>query len=184
MPAQGELRSCARFRARSARAIALAAGAVLLLAATASPLHAQADKAEKGGKLPRFQSLRSGEVNVRTGPGPRFPVDWVFVRRDLPVEVLAEFETWRKIRDSENTEGWVHQSMLSPRRYVLFTGDEVRQLRKSPSDDAPMVARVEPGVVGQLLQCEQAWCRIQVAKVTGWIRRNLVWGIYQDEDVK
>ncbi len=171
--------------AMTVRGLMLAgAAAVLLALAAVAPLHAQSDKTDKGAKLPRFASLRSGEVNVRTGPGPRFPVDWVFVRRDMPVEIVAEFETWRRIRDYEKTEGWVHQSMLSPRRYVLVTGDEMRLLRKSPSDDAAMAARIEPGVIGQLLQCEQAWCRIQVAKVTGWIRRNLVWGIYQDEDVK
>src|SRR5258708_28049028 len=74
------------------------------------------------GPLPRYLSLRSDEVNLRTGPGVRYPVDWVLQRRNMPVEVLAEFENWRKIRDWQGTEGWVHQSMLSGRRYAIVTG--------------------------------------------------------------
>jgi SH3-like domain-containing protein len=165
-------------------ALVLAGAAAMLLALTAMPLQAQTDKPEKSAKLPRFASLRSAEVNLRTGPGPRFPVDWVLVRRDMPVEIVAEFETWRKIRDSDHTEGWVQQSMLSPRRHALVAGTQTRSLRQAPADDAPTVARIEPGVIGQLLQCEQAWCRIQAAKVTGWIRRAEVWGTYPDEDLK
>lgn len=167
------------------RAAAVAATAVLTcLAVSGAPAHAQADKQEKGGKLPRFASLRSGEVNVRTGPGPRYPVDWVFMRRDMPVEIVAEFDTWRKIRDWQNTEGWVHQSMLSSRRYVLIVADEVQPLMRRNDDDGPAAAMLEPGVVGQLMQCDPQWCRIQVNRLSGWVKRKALWGVYPDEDPK
>ncbi|HKH69397.1 MAG TPA: SH3 domain-containing protein, partial [Reyranella sp.] len=65
-----------------------------------------------GLPIPRFASLRSDEVNVRTGPGPRYPIDWVFKRKAMPVEIVAEFENWRKIRDWQGASGWVHQSLL------------------------------------------------------------------------
>jgi SH3-like domain-containing protein len=81
--------------------------------------------------LPRFVSLRASEVNLRTGPGIRYPIEWVFKRRDLPVEVVDEFESWRRIRDWEGTLGWVHQSMLRGRRTALVTG-EPRVLRRAP----------------------------------------------------
>jgi SH3-like domain-containing protein len=174
---------------RALRCGAVALSAAFLSLALGNPLLAQVEKApseksQKNGKLPRFASLKSEDVNVRTGPGPRYPVDWKFVRRDLPVEIVAEFDTWLKIRDWQNTEGWVHSSMLSQRRQVMVVGDTMRDVRRSPEDSAPVVARSEPGVIGQLLQCEGAWCRVQMRKVTGWIRRDAVWGVYPDEDMK
>lgn len=170
-------------------AMAIAILAALLSLAIAPPLAAQndktaADKGQKNGKLPRFASLKSEDVNVRTGPGPRYPVDWKFVRRDLPVEIVAEFETWLKIRDWQNTEGWVHSSMLSPRRHVMVVGEAMSELHKKPENDAPVVARSEPGVIGQLMQCEGAWCRVQMRRVSGWIKRDAIWGVYPDEDIK
>ena len=145
-------------RRRLARAlvVALLAGAMSLAAGR----KATADTLGSETKLPvpRFVSLRSGEVNLRTGPGTNYPVDWVFVRRELPVEVIAEFDVWRKIRDWQGTVGWVHQSMLDGRRTARVTGAD-RELRSEPVDSAAAVARLAPGVIGRLLECEAAWCR-------------------------
>src|SRR3954451_6927804 len=92
-----------------------------------------------GLPVPRFVSLRSSEVNVRTGPGTRYPVEWVFVKRDIPVEITAEFDTWRRIRDWEGTEGWIHQSMLSGKRAMVVLG-EVRTLRRAAGETAAPLA--------------------------------------------
>ncbi|MGQ0675478.1 MAG: SH3 domain-containing protein, partial [Rhodospirillales bacterium] len=165
---------------RAAAALALAA----MLCAAPGPGFAQNDKADKGGKLPRYASLRSGEVNVRTGPGPRYPVEWVLTRRNMPVEVIAEFDTWRQVRDRENTLGWVHQAMLSAQRYVMIMADEMQPLLRRPDDAGPAVAMLEPGVVAQLLQCDPQWCRLQANRVSGWVKRKSIWGVYPDEDVK
>ena len=86
-----------------------------------------------GGRLPlpRFVSLRSDEVNLRLGPGAEYPVDWIYVRERLPVEIISEFGPWRKIRDNSGTVGWVHQSMVSGMRTAMNTfPDQV--LRKKP----------------------------------------------------
>ncbi len=85
-----------------------------------STANAQTQKST-GLPLPRYVSLRAEEVNMRTGPGVRYPVDWVYKRRNLPVEIIAEFGTWRKIRDVEGAQGWIHQSMLSNRRTFSVT---------------------------------------------------------------
>lgn len=136
-----------------------------------------------GANLPRFVSLRSDEVNLRTGPGVRYPVEWVLQRRYMPVEVLAEFENWRKIRDWQGTEGWVHQSMLSGRRYAIVTGD-VRMIRRQPESNSPAVARLEPGVVAQLVECKEQWCRVDANGIKGWLTRADFWGVYGNEAVK
>ena len=165
----------------------------LLLAATGPAVKAQEDKApadsrqvERPGRtglpLPRFVSLRAPEVNLRTGPGVRYPIDWVYRRQGLPVEVIDEFKTWRRIRDHEGTMGWVHQSMLDGRRGVLIM-DEVRPLRRAPEADAAMVARLEPGVVAGLDRCEALWCRITIEGLSGWIRRESFYGLYAGEVV-
>ena len=131
---------------------------------------------ETGLPVPRYVSLRSGEVNVRSGPGSRYPIQWVFKRRNLPVAVVAEFDTWRKIRDFESTEGWVHQSMLSGRRMIQVIG-QVRTLRRDPGGSAPAVARMEPGVLGNLEDCQHEWCEVRVSGLSGWISRAHIWGV-------
>jgi SH3-like domain-containing protein len=133
-----------------------------------------------GLPVPRFVTLRSAEVNVRTGPGTRYPVEWVFVRKDLPVEITAEFDTWRRIRDVEGAEGWVHQSMLSGKRGVVVTGD-VRSLRRVPAAGSAVVARAEPGVVGRLRKCQDQWCELDLEGYRGWLSRGEFWGVYPDE---
>ncbi len=160
--------------------IARIAGLLAMLA-VASP--ALAANESPGAKVPRFASLRSGEVNVRTGPGVRYPVDWVFVRKNMPVEVVAEFDTWRKIRDWQGTEGWVHQSMLSRRRTAVVLGDTIT-LRRTAAPESPTVAQAEAGVIGQVIECREAWCRFEAEGVKGWVERERLWGVYPQETIK
>ena len=91
------------------------------------PAWAQAGRST-GLPLPRFVSLAAERVNVRFGPGKQYPVNWMFARQGLPVEIIEEFDTWRKIRDHDGEEGWVHSSLLSSRRTIMVIG-EVRSLR-------------------------------------------------------
>jgi SH3-like domain-containing protein len=132
--------------------------------------------------LPRFVSLKSDEVNLRTGPGVRYPIDWIYSRKDLPVEVVAEFEAWRKIRDWQGSEGWVHQSMLSGRRMMVVIGGG-HTLRSSDSDSADPLASLESGVFGRLLHCprNRDFCRVEVGQIQGWLRRDELWGVYKGE---
>ena len=165
-----------------------------------------------GLPLPRFATLRSDEVNMRAGPGTRFPIEWTYQRRDLPVEIVREFELWRRIRDVEGTEGWVHQSTLaaSPNRRTFMVRPAPRPapapraggatpaaapaaavpqeipLRRRPEDGAAAVARLRPGVIGRLRSCEasSAWCEAQVGEHRGYIRRAEIWGIGPQEELR
>lgn len=135
-----------------------------------------------GLPLPRFASLRAGKVNLRAGPGVRYPVEWVYQRRGLPVMITAEFDSWRKIRDWRGTVGWIHRSMLTGKRAVIVIAREV-VLRRAPKADAPPVAKAAAGVIAQLLSCEGVWCRIQAGGIKGWGLRSEVWGTLKDEKV-
>ena len=122
--------------------IFLGTGAILLLfSGLASPLQAAAQKGT-GLPLPRFVSLRAGEVNLRTGPGVQHPVDWVYHRQNLPLEIIAEYGTWRKIRDWQGTQGWVHQSMVSAKRTFIVIGG-TRTVRRKDAPNSDPVARAE-----------------------------------------
>lgn len=164
--------------------LATLAVASLLISVLAAPPVLSASKGT-GLPLPRFVSIRSGEVNLRTGPGVQYPVDWVYRRPDLPVEIVAEFGTWRKIRDWQGTQGWVHQGMLAGQRTLIVVG-EARTIRAKPEKSAEVVALVEPGVVGRLQECPNNadWCRIQVKGFNGWLARDDFWGVYPDEVVR
>jgi SH3-like domain-containing protein len=138
---------------------------------------------KQGLKIPRFVSMRLGEVNLRVGPGQRYPIAWVFTKKDMPVQIVEEFDTWRKIRDWEGTEGWVNKAALAGTRSVIVTG-EIRALRRSADPQAAPIARVEPGVIGKLRECPAGgdWCRIETADGThGWVRRSEIWGVEPDE---
>ncbi len=151
------------------RAIAAALAAAFAVTALAEWQSARADD------LPRFLSLKSDLVNLRVGPGRRYPIDWVYKRRGLPLLVIAKFEQWRRVRDHEGTRGWVHQSLLSQRRTALTVGG-TQTIRTSPSGNAPAILRAEAGIVAELLDCEGNWCRVSLADETGWIPRDGLWG--------
>ena len=141
-----------------------------------------------GNPLPRFATLRSDEVNLRTGPGTRYPIDWVYKRRDLPVLIEREFEVWRLVRDPEGVKGWVHQATLAPRRTgVVLAGAAPEQvLRSDPRESAAAVARLRPGVIVRLRSCEATsdWCQAQVQDYHGWIRRSDIWGTLPGEAIQ
>ncbi|MDE1148975.1 MAG: SH3 domain-containing protein [Azospirillaceae bacterium] len=136
-----------------------------------------------GLPVPRFVTLRSNEVNVRTGPGVRYPVEWVFVKAAMPVEITAEFDTWRRIRDVEGTQGWVHQSTLSGRRGIVVTGQLARTLRRDASSTSEAVAQLDPGVIAKLRKCKDSWCQVDVGGFRGWLQRDEIWGVYPKETV-
>lgn len=142
---------------------------------------APASSAGEDPKAVRFQTLRSDKVNVRAGPASNYPIDWVFVRKGMPVEVVASFDTWRKIRDWEGTEGWVHQSMLAGRRGVIVQGKQPRSLRRDSNPTSAIVAILEVGVMGRLLRCEAAGCEIKVDSYRGWLKHEELWGVAPGE---
>jgi SH3-like domain-containing protein len=153
---------------------------LLLLCLTGA---ARADGGADTLPLPRFVSISSDEVNLRTGPGLRYPIEWILKKDGMPVEIIREFDAWRQIRDKAGDEGWVHKTLLSGRRTAIIN-DRIRTLYKKPSKDARPVVRLEPGVVATLDRCEKEWCYLEVAGYEGWLKRDEIWGVYPGEEVK
>ena len=136
-----------------------------------------------GLPLPRFVSLGADEVHLRFGPGREYPISWILARKGLPVEIIAEFDTWRKVKLHDDDEGWIHSSLLSSRRTIMIK-DQVAELRRTPGDDARVVLRAEPGVIGELLECAEDWCHVQIEGRRGWLRRDAFWGALPEETLR
>jgi SH3-like domain-containing protein len=148
-----------------------------------APPAADADK-PPGPKLPIFASLRSDDVNMRAGPGTRYRIEWVYKRRDMPVEIMREYDVWRWVRDPEGTEGWVHTATLTQRRSFIVRHADA-DMRSSASDTASVVAVVKVNVIGRIRSCEatSAWCFVQVGSYRGYLRRDQFWGTLPGEAV-
>ena len=155
----------------------------VLAALGLAALSCAAAENEAAQKVPRFVTLRSDQVNLRVGPGENYPIEWVLTRKDMPVEIIKEFENWRMIRDWQGTEGWVHERMLAGKRAVIIKGG-IRTLRREPDVASPAVAHAEPGVIARLMECRADWCRVDAADHTGWVQRGDLWGVYPDEVVQ
>ena len=166
----------------------LSAALVLMLAAT--PAQAGSPAPERmvigsvtGLPLPRFASLSSNRVNVRSGPGLRYPILWTYVRRNIPVEVVAEFGLYRRIVDADGQKGWVYGEFLTSNRTVLITG-RIHALRAGPSANAPAVLRAEPGVIGRLKSCARTWCEIRIAGHDGYMPKTDFFGALPEEHAR
>ncbi|MDQ0473732.1 SH3 domain-containing protein [Labrys wisconsinensis] len=139
-----------------------------------------------GLPIPRFVSLKTDRVNVRQGPTRDQSVAFIFQRAGLPIEVTAEFENWRRIRDSEGAEGWVLQNLVSGRRTALvspWSKEPSLTLHRHADAASPTVARLQPGVLGSIKTCDGEWCHIRGEGFDGWIEQNRLWGAYPGEEV-
>lgn len=162
-----------------------AAGGV---AAEDSAKHAALEPGKSALPVPRFVSLKSDKVNVRKGPATDQAIVWVFSRAGLPVEVIAESDNWRRVRDSEGADGWVFHSLLSARRTVLVTpwskdGSSV-PLYSSKSTSSRAVAALQAGVLGNVLNCDGEWCELSVEDYSGYVQQDELWGVYKGEEIQ
>jgi SH3-like domain-containing protein len=165
--------------------------AVAALAVTVAGGHAQAageanTKNPSGLPIPRYVSLKPDRVSVRVGPGKNYDVTWVYTRAGLPVEITAEFETWRRIRDGEGAEGWVYHSLLSGRRSAVVvpkSKNELVPLHAKGDPASAVEAQLQAGVLGAVKRCTDGWCRLTGDGFDGWVQQERLWGVYPDEKV-
>lgn len=149
------------------------------------PLSSNAsDIGSTGLPIPRFVSLKADEANIRTGPGTRYPILWVYRRSGMPVEVIEEFDMWRKIRDAEGTTGWLHKTMLDGKRNAIIKGKKAQIVRIDHDKDSKALIKVEPTVVVRLVECIKDWCRIQISGRKGWLEKTALWGVYPNEVIE
>ena len=164
-----------------------ATAALLLLACAADTAIAGNDPASSGLPVPRFVSLKADRVTVRGGPDKDHDVAWIYTRVGWPVEITAEFENWRRIRNSDGSEGWVYHSLLSGKRMAavqLKLKTDLAPLYEKPDAKSGVMAKLQVGVLGVVKRCSGAWCQISGDGFDGWIEQNELWGVYPGEKIE
>ena len=160
---------------------------LVICAASAGIAGAQPQVGTASGlPLPRFVSVKADKVNVHIGPAKNYEVKWVYQRAGLPVEITAEFENWRRIRDSDGTEGWVYHSLLSGRRTGMVmtkSKDELVPIHAKADGKSTVAARLQPGVLATVKNCSGNWCRVTGQGFEGYIQQERLWGVYPNEKV-
>lgn len=143
-----------------------------------------------GFPLPRFVSLKSNRTNMRVGPGRDYKVDWMFTSKGLPIEILQEFDNWRKVRDPDGAEGWVLKSLLSGKRTAIVApwkrgeSNAYVKLHSSAKETSTLVAKLKPGVITNIDECHEGWCKMSLKGYKGYIKQAQLWGVYPDETVE
>lgn len=165
-----------------AQAAANTAPAPAKAAPAEGPSSKDALKYRSGLPVPRFASLRAGRAYMRAGPGKEYPVIWEFVLPGTPLEVVSEWNVWRKVRDSDGTEGWMDRAMLSTDRTIQITR-QTRDLRARPDLSSPIVLRAEAGVVMRVTMCADRWCRVEGQGRSGYMLREHGFGVYPNEPI-
>jgi SH3-like domain-containing protein len=133
---------------------------------------------ETGLPIPRFVSIKSGEVNARSGPGPTYPIKWVYQRKNLPVEITAEFKLWRRIKDFDGDETWINHAMLSGNRNAIF---KIQAIAYSDEEQTGATAEFKKGVQVKLVKCTKTKCYVEYGRTSGWVDKASLWGVYADE---
>jgi SH3-like domain-containing protein len=154
------------------------------IAGLPGPARASELGAATGLPIPRFVSIKSEPANVRVGPGFDYPIKWTFVRRHLPVEVVAEFGNWRRIRDAGGEDGWILGALLSGRRMALvapWSGAQPVLLRNQSRSSASINAIMQPRVLVRVDACGGTWCRVRAGSASGYVRQSKLWGAYPGE---
>lgn len=133
--------------------------------------------------IPRFVSLKANEANLRRGPSLSHRIDWVLKRRGYPLEVIAEYGHWRRVRDIDQATGWIHYTLISGVRTALVI-DEMVDLHRRATQASTMVAQAEKGTVLRVLECSLDWCRVSAGGYKGWVAKDGIWGVYSDETLE
>ncbi|WEK04024.1 MAG: SH3 domain-containing protein [Candidatus Devosia phytovorans] len=182
-------RHCVASGARFFRHLSVFVLVALLLVPAA---HAQANN-PSGLPLPRFVTTRSEPINVRVGPGERYDIVWTYVKSGVPVEIIQEFDTWRKIRDIDGDEGWIHQNLLVGTRAGYVTpimANAETPLLSNRSAESSVRAQLGPGLKVTIKECDGTWCEVSASgqapnqrntTYSGFMHQDELWGVYPEE---
>ena len=150
-----------------------------------------------GLPLPRYVVLKSTDTNLRKGPNVKFPINWNYKRKGYPLMLVAEFENWRKLRDHDSAEGWVHENLITGVRNVIVISNHYKTknpmylernseliLFRHPDENSYPMARAQLGVMGKLKKCQKEWCKVRIDDYTGWALKSNLWGVGADEVIE
>ncbi|MBQ7659469.1 MAG: hypothetical protein IJS26_01820 [Alphaproteobacteria bacterium] len=144
------------------------------------------DSSESGLSLPRMVSIRADNINARSGPGTKYPIEWIYKQKGAPLEIINEFELWRQVRDWEGSVSWIHKTRLSGKRFVKVITPGENNIYNNSHYDSRVIAKVEDGVVGEIKKCpkKNEFCLIKFETIEGWVSKKNLFGVYENEVIK
>ncbi len=144
------------------------------------------DSSESGLALPRMVSIRADNINARSGPGTKYPIEWIYKQRGAPLEIINEYELWRQVRDWEGSVSWIHKTCLTGRRFIKVITPGENNIYNSDDYDSRVIAKVEDGVIGEIKKCPKKsdFCLIKFETIEGWLPRKNLFGVYENEVIK
>jgi len=141
--------------------------------------------AEKGSvtdlDIPRFVSFKSNDVNLRVGPSVNYPLKIKYIQKNLPVEIIDEFDVWRKIKDYENNIGWLHESLIKGDRFVLTDTKAEKSINIYNRPKGNIIGIIKKNNILSLKKCLLNWCYVLHNDFRGWLHKDYIWGVYDNE---
>jgi len=151
---------------------------VAAIAAVVSAFCAVFAFAAATGPQPYFVSIKVDEAYMREGPSDMHRVKWIYRRKGLPLEVIATFDVWRRVRDMDGEVGWMHMALLTRDRTAVVTSGPAVEVYARDDRTSQVVAQAQPGALGQLLGCGMLTCQVEFTGAEGWVSRSRLWGIH------
>ena len=136
---------------------------------------------DSGYKIPRFISLKSDDVNLRIGSSKKYPILIKYIKKNMPVEVIDEYGFWRKIKDIDENEGWIHKSLLKGDRYGIIINDKKSLSNVYSSPNGKIIGEIGNSNIVKINICREKWCKFNFNEIDGWISKKNLWGIYDNE---
>tara|TARA_Y100000590_G_scaffold343743_1_gene392879 strand:+ start:4033 stop:4536 length:504 start_codon:yes stop_codon:yes gene_type:complete len=133
---------------------------------------------------PYFANLKWNKANVRSGPGKKYPILWQFRKARLPIEIIGEYDSHFKIRYLDGDQGWLHKRLIDKKERWAMIQPTSQVLRSKPDINSKPILVAEPGVIGKIQICREKWCKLEIKKMSGWIPKNFIWGVYPDETIE
>ena len=148
------------------------------------PTYANAESVGEstGFKLPRFVSTKSDESNLRIGASTNYPIQLTYIFKNFPLEIIDEYETWRKVIDVNGNQGWIHKSILQGDRYAIIKTSHNQSAQIYNKPKGIFIGEIGNRNIVKINKCFNLWCHISLSKNKGWINKINIWGIYNNEE--
>jgi SH3-like domain-containing protein len=120
-------------------------------------------------------SISRAKARMRSGPGEKYPVKWE-LGVGYPLKVVRRQGNWLKVTDFENDRGWIYKKMVVKTPHLIVKNKKTL-LRGGPGEKQRVVGEAARGVVLRTLKHKKGWVQVRhESGLTGWVRRDLLWG--------
>ena len=125
-----------------------------------------------GFEIPRYASLKSNDSNLRVGPSTNYPILIKYIENDFPIQIIEEYQDWRKIIDINNNSGWLHKRLIKGNRSGIIVSLNDKNILVYNTVFGKIIGEVSPGSIVNLKKCKQNWCLIKIGNHKGWINKK------------